>query len=184
MFTLIHVSHFPVSFPNTISMHLWVISVVCFQFSSCPYIKELFGYDVSFPPTSIAQGAEWRFSFTVFQTRIGLSPLRYVQVNQACPFGKGSWQVTRTRLILQSPLGSCVKTEFWVAAQRFWGGRILCTSTSFSPQRNPVGRVFSQVLHTWGTMFWQLVWSWLPNSSYNYIFFLYQSWKASSEHPG
>lgn len=93
MFTLIHVSHFPVSFPNTISMHLWVISVVCFQFSSCPYKRELFGCEVSLPPTSPAQSGEWRFSFSALQTSICLSPVRYVQLNEACPSGEGagSW---------------------------------------------------------------------------------------------
>lgn len=68
--------------------------MVCFQFSSCPYKRELFGCEVSLPLTSPAQSAEQRLSFSVLQTCICLSPVRYVQLNKAGPLGEGvagSW---------------------------------------------------------------------------------------------
>lgn len=105
MLTLIHARHFPVSFPNTISVHLWVISVVCFQFSSCPYRRQLFGCEVSFPLISAAPNGEQRFSSTAFQT----SDVYY-------PSGMSGWtthalgrelQLDRARLARPDLLGGC-----------------------------------------------------------------------------
>lgn len=106
MLTLIHVRHFPLSFPNTISGHLWVISVVCFQFSSCPYRRELFGCEVSLPPISAAPNGEQRFSSTAFQTSLCLLPVRYVWLNHACPLGRGAGSWTGPHWPAQTSLGN------------------------------------------------------------------------------
>lgn len=118
MLTLIHVRHFLVSFPNTISVHLWVISVVCFQFSSCPYRRESFGCEVSLPPISAAPNGEQRFSSTAFQTSVCLLPVRYVRLNYACPLGRGAGSWTGPDWPAQTSLGSSAGAVHRVAAQR------------------------------------------------------------------
>lgn len=155
MLTLIHVRHFLVSFPNTISVHLWVISVVCFQFSSCPYRGELFGCEVSLPPISAAPNGEQRFSSTAFQTSVCLLPVRYVRLNYACPLGGGAGSWTGPDWPTQTSLGSCAGAVRRVAAQRPLWEDLLMLLHPLGPRRH---RVLVSFFNRRGHRLWQQRW--------------------------
>lgn len=117
--------------------------MVCFQFSSCPYRRQLFGCEVSLPLISAAPNGEQRFSSTAFQTSVCLLPVRYVRLNYACPLGRGAGSWTGPDWPAQTSLGGCAGAGHRVAAQRPLQEDLLCFYILWVHEDTEFSSVFS-----------------------------------------